>query len=124
MENSNGPSKYLVLQEFTAVLSRRNPMNLGSSDPLEYESEALSIFSRFVEAALHVPDDEAAIVVVAVTIVRQALEFWFDDLGGFDVEPLARDLVNVYRSAFVRRPRQATSVTLGEEKEGVPPCTM
>ena len=44
--------KHKVLQDFTSVLSKRNPMQLSRENPLEYESEALSILSRFNESAL------------------------------------------------------------------------
>jgi hypothetical protein len=102
--DGDGKPKHQVLQEFTAVLLRRNPMQLGQDNPLEYEAEALSILSRFTEAALQLPDDEAAVAEVATNIVKQSLEFWFDDIGGYNPEPLARELVGVFRAAFGGEP--------------------
>lgn len=92
--------KHQVLQQFAEVLLKRNPMQLGQDNPLEYESEALSILSRFNEAALHLADDEAAVAQVATGIVKQSLEFWFDDIGDTDPEPIARELLAVYRAAM------------------------
>lgn len=130
--------KHQVLQQFTEVLLKRDPMQLGQNNPLEYESEALSILSRFNEAALHLADDEAVVAQVATGIVRQSLEFWFDDIGSVDPEPIARELVAVYRAAAegsqppdevpnadgahsvgeseeeAEMPKPVTSVTIGE----------
>lgn len=117
--------KHQVLLQFTAVLLKRNPMQLGQDNPLEYESEALSILSRFNEAALHLSDDEAAVAQVATGIVKQSLEFWFDDISSVDPEPIARELVAIYRAAEDARPtgepeedvevpKIVSSVTIGE----------
>lgn len=106
-----------VVQEFTVVLLRRNPMNLDPGNPLEYEAEALSILSRFVEAGLQLPDDEAMVAQVASGIVKQALEFWFENIGDVDPEPIARDLLKVYRTAFESEKEEqpkVTQVTVGE----------
>lgn len=116
--DGSGKPKHLVLQEFAAVLHRRNPMHLDPENPLEYESEALSILSRFTEAALNIPDDEAAVATVATNIVKQSLEFWFDDIGSLDPEPIARELIAVFRAAFDQEPKEepkpVTEVTIGE----------
>lgn len=108
--------KHEVLKEFTAVLHRRNPMLLSAESPLEYEAEALSVLSRFTEAALQVPDDEGAAAEVAAAIVRQALEFWFDSVDGVDPEPIARELLGLYRSSFGQEadPQSDDRVTYGE----------
>lgn len=118
--------KHQVLQEFAEVLLKRNPMQLGQDNPLEYEAEALSILSRFTEAALQLPDDEAVVAQVATAIVKQALEFWFENIDGVDPEPIARELIGVYRSAFgveasqeqveeqPKEQKAVTSVTFGE----------
>ena len=98
--NAGIKPKHQVLQEFTNVLHRRNPMNLDPSNPLEYEAEALSMLSRFTEAALHLPDDEAAVVQVATAIVGQTLEFWFEDAPKVNHERIARELIAVYRTGF------------------------
>ncbi len=116
--------KHQLLQEFAVVLLRRNPMQVGQENPLEYEAEALSILSRFNEAALQLPDDEAAVAQVATSIVKQSLEFWFEDIGTVDPEPIARDLLAVFRSGFgdaepvlegevIEEPNPAIAVTIG-----------
>lgn len=114
--------KYVVLQEFAAVLLKRNPMHLNPENPHEYEAEALSILSRFVESAIQIPDDEAVVAQVATAIVKQSLDFWFDDIGPVDPEPIARELIAVYRTSFGHEPepevkeetKQVTEVTIGE----------
>lgn len=98
--NGGRKPKHVILQEFTAALLRRNPMQLSVDNQLEYEDEALSILSRFTEAALQVPDDEAAVAQVATSIVKQSLEFWFYDVDDVDPEPLARELVSLFRASF------------------------
>jgi len=93
--------KHAILQDFTAVLHKRNPMNLSLDTHLEYENEALSILSRFSEAAIHIPTDEAVVAHVAIGIVKQTLEFWFDETGDPSViESLARELIATYRDAL------------------------
>lgn len=113
--------KYAVLQEFAAVLLKRNPMNLNLENSLEYEAEALSILSRFAESALQIPDDEGVVTQVATAIVKQSLEFWFDDIGQVDPEPIARELIAVYRASFGQETKAeeeskfpVTEVTTGE----------
>lgn len=108
--------KHKVLQDFTSVLSKRNPMQLSRENPLEYESEALSILSRFNESALQLAGEEAVVAQVATGIVKQALEFWFDDISGVDPEPIARDLLAVYRISYGQEPEEqaeVSSVTIG-----------
>lgn len=115
-------SKQKLLQEFTRVLFERNPMNLSCNDNLEYESEALSILSRFNEAALHLPDDASAVTQVATSIVKQSLEFWFDNTGDVDVEALARELVTLYVDSHLDQAetkpnkKPVTHVTIGEQE--------
>jgi hypothetical protein len=113
--------KHLILQDLTAEVLRLNPMKLSVENPLEYEAEALSILSRFSEAALHLADDEAAVAAVATAIVQQTFEFWFDSLDGLEPESIARALVAVYKRAYeVEQPKpqgkkkRVTSVTVGE----------
>lgn len=102
------------------MLLKRNPMMLDPENPLEYENEALSILSRFAEAALHIPDDEEVVAQVAMGIVKQTLEFWFDDIAGVDLEPISRELIAVYRASFGQEPKveeepkPVTSVAIGE----------
>lgn len=115
--------KHQVLKEFTAALRSRNPMNVLETSPLEYEVEALSILSRFTETGLHIPtSDEALVAQLATNIVKQSLEFWFDDLGDVDPEPIARELIAIYRASFVspenpvveKRRKQVKTVSIGE----------
>lgn len=119
MDGDHKP-KHQVLQEFAGVLLKRNPMNLGADNPLEYEAEALSILSRFTEAALQLPDDEGAVAQVATAIVKQSLEFWFENIGDVDPEPIARELITIYRASFgiveeaAEEPKPVTTVTVGE----------
>ncbi len=109
--------KHVILQDFTAVLHKRNPMNLSLDNDLEYESEALSILSRFCEAAIHIPDDEALCAQVAVGIVKQSFEFWFEETGNSDVESLARELLATYREAVGIKPTPAISEDFVTEPE-------
>lgn len=113
--------KHLVLQEFAEILLQRNPMNLRQDSPLEYELEALSILSRFTEAALQLADDEAIITEIATGVVKQTLEFWFDNVNGVDCEALARELLATFKASFGQAEReqpvetkQVTSITIGE----------
>ncbi len=113
-----------LLQDFTIVLHEKNPMMITLDSHREYENEALSILSRFTEAAIHLADDEAIVAQLATAIVKQAFEFWFNDIGTYDAEPLARELIAVYRKAyrvtensvnhdqFVTEPR-VESITIG-----------
>lgn len=97
--------KATILKDFATLLHARNPMNIALENKQEYENEALSILSRFSEAALQLSDDEAIIAQLATAIVRQALEFWFDDIGTYDPEPLARELASTYRKAHGVAPK-------------------
>jgi hypothetical protein len=62
-----------MLVEFTATMFKIDPMNLGSDDPLEYDKEALTVLSRFVERGVHKAD-----YVEALSIVVQTFKFWFE----------------------------------------------
>src|SRR5690348_9509959 len=92
--------KHLVLQEMTATLLQINPMKLGRDNPLEYELEALSILSRFTEAALHLSGDEAKTMEIASGIVRQTFDFWFENIDGVDHEAVAKELLSVFRACY------------------------
>lgn len=120
MDVNNVKPKHRVLQEFADVLLRRNPMNLKQDNPLEYETEALSILSRFTEAALQLSDDETIVDEIAVNVVKQALDFWFDNVDSINCEPLARELLGVFRASFkegvahISDVKPVTSITIGE----------
>ena len=73
----------------------------------EYESEALSILSRFSEGALHLCQDEAMQREIAVGIVKQAFEYWFNDTNIHEPEKVAFDLLATYVSSYPQpRPEQ------------------
>lgn len=103
MGNAYKP-KHLMLQEFTKILFEHNPMqismagNPGAAN--EYESEALSILSRYTEGALHLCEDETLQREIAVGIVRQAFEFWFNDTKIHEPEKLGFVLLEVFKSSF------------------------
>jgi sulfite reductase alpha subunit-like flavoprotein len=106
-----GPSKYQLLQLFSSSLVKQNPMSLNVDNPLEYESEALSILSRFNEAALQVSgeSDEYA-TKIATALVKQAFEFWFNDLEKFNPEQIAIELLQIYRSAHGQQKSSVNTV--------------
>jgi hypothetical protein len=96
-EQNNIKSKYKLLQEFTAIIFKHDPMKTGSQFQDEYEAEALSILSRFCEAALHQSDSEAAVLEYAAGVVQTTFEFWFDNLSDdINLEPLMLELVKHY----------------------------
>lgn len=89
-------SKTQLLQEFTTLLMKFNPMNLGNNE--SYENEALSILSRFTEAGLQMPSDvDDFVLQVATSLVKQSLEFWFNDVNGVNCENIARVLLDLFR---------------------------
>lgn len=97
--------KHLVLQEFTKIIHDRNPMGLplkempdGGAD--EYEAEALSALSRFNEGALHMCEDGPLQREIAVGIVKQVFEFWFNEIEVRDVEKLAFELLDAYNASY------------------------
>jgi len=75
-------------------------MMLSCDNSLEYEDEALSILSRFTEGALHLASDEKLMHIVAVNIVKQTFDFWFNSVDDVDFEPLSRELVTTFRASF------------------------
>ena len=116
-DHDMGKPKYVLLQEFSAKLVSADPMALSITDQLEYEAEALSILSRFNEAALHiVPEDESDSVQIATILVKQAFEFWFNEAITVNFEPLAKDLLKMYRAEAVAVPqkkKEVKSVSIG-----------
>jgi len=97
-----------MVDVFAVLIYKHDPMSLQSPDPLEYESEALSITARFIESGVHAANDDVA-VPAAVEIVRNAFIFWFEDddaalsarAKGADYGPLAKELVEALRTEFV-----------------------
>ena len=96
-----------MLIDFTRILHEKNPMRLElKNDPdaqQEYESEALSILSRFNEGALHMCDDETLCRQIATGMVRAAFEFWFSEEAP-DVENTAFSLLQVYLDGMKEKP--------------------
>ena len=96
--------KHKLLQDFTKLISKHNPMQLnvqgnpGAAD--EYEQEALSILSRFSESALHLCEDPVLQLEVAVAIVRESFVFWFNTDKITDPEMLSVALVKVYQGSY------------------------
>jgi len=104
MGNENKP-KYVVLQEFIKILYEHNPMALplsemGEAGLDEYESEALSILSRFTEGVLYACEDEALRREIAVGMVLQALKFWFNTEKFKEPEKLAWALLDAYVAGY------------------------
>lgn len=93
--------KHELLQEFTKILHKHDPMGTGSQSEDEYEPEALSILSRFCESALQLADEESAVLTFAAGAIQQTFEFWFGQLPtDSNLEPLMLELVKTYINAF------------------------
>jgi hypothetical protein len=96
--------KYQVLQEFTKILYKENPMAFNfEGNPYaeyEYESEALSILSRFNEGAINLCEDESLQRELAVSIVNQAFQFWFSEHDLKVPESLAFELLAAYVASY------------------------
>lgn len=85
-----------ILSKFTEILDRINPMNLQSPSNKEYEPEALSILSRFTEAALDLADENQA-AQIAEVIVKLTFQFWFTDISAMtSTDIVARELLHVF----------------------------
>lgn len=98
-----------LLEEFMIVIFKHDPGKFKSPEISEYESEALSILSRFVEAGVQLPEIEGDVVLAAsLKIVSEAFDFWFEDeekaspvIKGYDFVPMTRELIEVLRSKFI-----------------------
>lgn len=107
MGNERKPA-HEVLQQFTKIMHDHNPMGLAPDD--SYESEALSVLSRFTEGALHMCEDDAMQREIAVGIVSNALEFWFNP--GFmkeTPEKLSWALLDAFKAANPVHEQNSTS---------------
>lgn len=102
--------KHEILQEFTIALKGLDPMKLKTPNNNEYESEALSILSRFNESGIHLDnvgaDDEQKL---AVAITKHAFEFWFDE-EITDLEPVASELLRIFKEAYTQKPKEKKEV--------------
>ena len=96
--------KHETLKEFTRIMFEHNPMQINlTTNPHgedEYESEALSILSRFNEGALHLCEDETLQREISVGVVKQAFEFWFNDTNIHEPEQLAFRLLETYKASY------------------------
>lgn len=107
-------SKRMVLEEFTKILHDRNPMALPLSEMPddgadEYESEALSVLSRFNEGALHLCPDKSMQREIAVNFVKQAFDFWFADIPARDLEQTAFQLLDAFNASYPQPEQRASS---------------
>lgn len=107
-------SKRTMLEEFTKILHDRNPMALPLSEMPdngadEYESEALSVLSRFNEGALHLCEDKSMQREIAAGVVKQAFEFWFSDLAARDLEKTAFELLDAFNAAYPQPEQRPSS---------------
>jgi hypothetical protein len=100
--------KSQLLQGFAVTLMKFNPMNLGNND--SYVNEALSILSRFTEAGLHIPseNENELVLQVATSLVKQSLEFWFNNVDNVNCEDIARVLLKLFLEQL-----NIKSVTIG-----------
>lgn len=106
--------KRVVLEEFTKIMHDRNPMALPLSQMPndgadEYESEALSVLSRFNEGALHMCSDKSMQREIAVGVVKQAFDFWFADVNARDLEKLAFELLDAFNASYPQPEQKASS---------------
>jgi hypothetical protein len=82
---------------------------MGTRSPFEdeYEAEALSILSRFCEAAIHLLDDSDAAIKYANTVVKQSFEHWFGDLSkNKNFEELTLELVKTLCESYPSKPER------------------
>lgn len=105
-----------LLEEFIRLLFVRDPMGLNhESNPDaadEYDGEALSILSRFVEAHLiSMPNEDAS--AVAYSIVQSAFTFWFSSPlhDEAKAKTLAQELLDLYLSSYAEQ-ETVTTVSL------------
>lgn len=101
--------KHVVLQEIMMIMSTHDPMSLGPS-PEEYESEALSVLSRFNEAVLQLCDDPIVRAKTAEDIVRSAFAFWFGSPLE-DLQAMANQVLSTYLASYPSSVRVNTDAT-------------
>jgi hypothetical protein len=99
--------KHELLQAFIVAMHRHDLMKLhGEHD--EYESEALSVLSRFSESVIHGCKDADTLKQISEGIVRQAFEFWFSETPP-DVNELTSELLAMYLSSEQQTVFEASS---------------
>lgn len=97
-----------LLEEFMVVIFKHDPGGFKSAEISEYEGEALSILSRFVEAGVQLPEMDSDVALAAsLKIVNEAFCFWFEDVDkethlfkNYDFTPLTKELIDVLKSKF------------------------
>lgn len=106
--------KYELLREFTAILFKHDPMNVGPTED-EYEAEALSVLARFCEGALQLADSEDAILQYAAEAVFQTFKFWFATAPEpAALMPVTLELVKAYIDSFPPDPTQVRELVSEE----------
>jgi hypothetical protein len=87
-------------------------MKLNTGDHVEdYESEALSILSRFNESGIHLEDlNDLQEHQLSIAIVRHAFTFWFGDMTTADVEPAATELLSTFKEAYAQKSKEKKEV--------------
>ncbi len=105
--------KHKLLQDFTKLMDKHNPMQLNlEGNPgkaNEYESEALSVLSRFNESALHLCEEPTLQLEVAVAIVKESFLFWFNTDKMYDPEGLGAALLKAYQGSYPRHEQKPAS---------------
>jgi len=115
-------SRSQLLEEFTKHLFERDPLGYCSPDDpnreREYESEALSILSRFVEGLIiRMPEQDA--YEHAYHTIQSTFMFWFNQqLEGEQGATLARELLDIFRSAYPEQDVEHGVVSADEERSG------
>lgn len=102
MPTPNAPTakpKHEVLQEFVKILFEQDPMGLRPQELDAYETEALSILSRYTEMALQLADEQGA-VDAAAGVVQQTFEFWFDTVKDVDFEQTVLHTLKAYLESY------------------------
>lgn len=108
-------SRPQVLEEFIKHLFKRDPMGLcDPSNPdaaTEYDGEALSILSRFVEAHL-VGMARKDALHIAYVVVQSAFTFWVNSplQDEKKAKKLSRELLDLFLSAY---PEQKSEPEVG-----------
>lgn len=112
-------SRPQLLEEFTKHLFERDPMGICFPDnpdkETEYDGEALSILSRFVESHIvEMPPEDA--VEMAYMVVQNAFEFWFSHplRDKEATRRLASELLSIFMSAY---PEQKADPEVGSGNE-------
>lgn len=108
--------KHELLKEFTSILFKHDPMNLGPSQD-EYEAEALSILSRFCEGALQLADSEDAILQFASEATFQTFKFWFAEVPEPKAfVPVTLELIKAYIDSYPPDPTQVREFSREEAR--------